>query len=285
MKRVYLIIWGLVFLLISCNEPPISKKIVVEFSDLICSPDPMPKYDGHKVSILDDNKNPIRDTIISQTEKRRDVFKPCREMIYRAIWSSKSGEVITNSRIKMMATGTRWDMQPEKQDEIVIQIEYSEYDIAQTEKYQLNKQILNRRWMDKGIEGVIENVDKIWMHPFRFNQFNFTEVAPFPEVELPLEVGKKWTGSLRIMEGWGDWENTSGHSKYEVISNEDINTKLGHIPNCWRIQSSSRYEFGNSEFKYWFNENLGFVKQEYKNYGGQTLSIELEEVNEKGEVD
>jgi hypothetical protein len=281
MKKVNSILFGIAILLIGCKEPKKSSEINVIFSELHCSPEPTPKFDGNKVTILDKNQNPLRDTIISQIEKRREVFKPCREIIFRAIWNDKSGNEITNSRIKMMATGKRWDMQPEKQDEVIIQVEYSEKDIEQTKKHQLNKQILDRRWMDKGIEGVIENTEEIWMHPFRFNQFNFTEVAPFPEIKFPLSVGKTWTGQLRIMEGWGDWTNTSGNFKYEVISKEMINTKYGTIENCWHINSESKYPFGSSTFEYWFHESFGFVKKVYKNYGNQILTIELEEIKEK----
>lgn len=282
MNKIQILILTIVFLSFGCKEENKSTENISQFYyDIICSPDPMPKYDGNKVTLLDDNQNPIRDTILSQIEKRRDVFKPCRHMIYRAIWKSKSGQVITDSRIKMMATGLRWDVQPEKQDEIMIQVEFSERDKEQTKKHQLNKGILDRRWMEQGIEGVIENVEEIWMHPFRFNQFNFTEVAPFPEIKFPLNIGKTWTGQLRIMEGWGDWTNSSGNFEYEVVANETITTKFGSIENCWHIKSKSKYPFGNSTLEYWFNESLGFVKKEYKNYGDQTLSIELEEIKEK----
>jgi len=282
MKTAFIFCAGLLFLCSSCKEPVKSTKIISEFSEVICSPLPMPKYDGKKVTLLDDDQKPLRDTIIGQIEKRRNVFKPCREMTYRAIWRDKSGKVITNNRIKMMATGLRWEMQPELQDEIIIQLEYSEHDIAQTNKYQLNKQILDRRWIDEGIEGVVENVDEVWMHPFRLNQYNFTEVAPFPEVQFPLKVGKSWSGGLSITGGWGDWNNSSGNFQYEVLGIEEVKTKYGLIGSCWRIQSKSKYEFGDSVFEYWFNEDLGFVKKEYRNYGDQTLSIELEEVNDKG---
>jgi len=282
MNKIKILILTIVTLSFGCKEENKSTENISLLNyDIICSPDPMPRYDGNKVTLLDDNQNPIRDTIISQIEKRRDVFKPCRHMIYRAIWKSKSGQVITDSRIKMMATGLRWDVQPEIQDEIVIQVEFSERDKEQTKKYQLNKGILDRRWMEQGIEGVIENVEEIWMHPFRFNQFNFTEVAPFPEIKFPLNIGKTWTGQLRIMEGWGDWTNYSGNFEYEVVANEGITTKFGSIENCWHIKSKSNYPFGNSTLDYWFNESLGYVKKEYKNYGEQTLSIELEEIKEK----
>ena len=282
MKVIQLTILIAAVLLFSCKEEPKSTENISEFYyNINCTPEPLPKYDGKKVTLLDDDQNHIKDTILSQIVKRRDIFKPCRHMIYRAVWKDEKGEVITNSRIKMMATGLRWDVQPEKQDEVLMQFEFSEWDKGQTKKHQLNKGILERRWMEQGIEGVIENVEEIWMHPFRSNQFNFTEVAPFPEVKLPLRIGKTWTGQLRIMDGWGDWSNASGNFQYEVLSQGTIKTKYGSIDNCWHIKSKSTYPFGSSTFEYWFHESLGFVKKEYQNYGNQTLSIELEEIKEK----
>ena len=135
--------------------------------------------------------------------------------------------------------------------------------------------------MKEGITGVIENVEVVWMHPFRLNQYNFTEVAPFPEVKFPLKIGKAWTGNLNIQQGWGDWENTHGYFQYQITLKEDITTLFGKIENCWKIESKSKYEFGQSKLVYWFSEKFGFVKMDYINYGNQTLEIELEEVNEK----
>jgi hypothetical protein len=268
-------------LILSCKENLGTNVLLSKFIEIECSAEELPKFDGNKVKILDENLNLVKDTILEQIEKRRDVFKPCREMIYRAIWKDKAGIEITNSRIKMMATGSRWDGQPEMQDEILIQFEYSGNDIIQTKKHQLNKGILDQSWMEQGIEGVIENVEQVWMHPFRFNQFNFTEIAPFPEIRFPLSVGNTWTGNLKILDGWGDWANTTGYFEYEVISRDTIQTNYGLIENCWHIKSKSSYPFGNSNFEFWFHESLGFVKKEYQNYGGQTLSIELEEVRDK----
>ncbi len=116
------------------------------------------------------------------------------------------------------------------------------------------------------------------MHPFRSNQFNFTEISPFPEIKYPLEIGKKLTDELRITDGWGDWSHTSGHSEYQVVSIETVNTNYGSIDDCWHIKSKSRFPFGESILDFWFNDSLGFVKKEYVNYGEQTLSIELEKV-------
>ncbi len=251
-----------------------------EFSAVECNPDPTPEYDFNFMTLLDSLGNPTGE-LADSIPKRRTVFKPCRIMTYRAVWTTDKGEEITNSQIQMMATGKRWEMQPEKQDEILVRYAYSEADSTTTSKYQLNKGILDRWWMDRGIEGVVENADEIWMHPFRFNQYNFTEVAPFPEVKFPLSVGKTWTGNLRIMDGWGDWDNSTGNMHYEVEAQEPVDTRFGRIENCWKIKSRSKYKFGESYLDYWFSEELGFVRMDYVNYGNQRLVIELETVREQ----
>ena len=167
------------------------------------------------------------------------------------------------------------------QDELIVQYEYSKKDEKKAAKHQLNKKLPKHEWINNTKTGIIENVEKIWMHPFRSNQFAFTEVAPFPEIEYPLKVGKTWTGQLRLQEGWGDWENTSGNFSYEIVEQGAVETLYGNIDNCWKVKSLSYYPFGQSHFDYWFNEKLGFVKMNYRNYGGQYLEIELEEVNER----
>lgn len=240
----------------------------------------MPEFDSIRMTILNGHQIPVKDSIIKVIEKRRTVFKPCREMIYYAVFKSEKGKVISKTRVKLMATGKRWGNQPELQDEVVIQYEFTSRDFERCRENQLNKKLLQRGWALEQTEGVIENVEEVWMHPFRNNQFNFTEVAPFPKIKYPLEKGKSWIGNLGINSGWGDWENTEISAHYEVTDYETINTRYGQIVNCWKVESKSQFILGESFFDFWFNEDLGFVKMEYKNYGNQTLSIELEEVNE-----
>lgn len=266
----------LILLLVGCN----SKKEAL-FTEVECSKEEMPKYDGRKVSFLDENGVAFKDTIMHKVEKRRTVFKPCRDYIYTANFYDRQKNLITSTRIKMTATGKRWEPQPELQDELIIQYEYSKDDEEKAAEYQLNKKLPDFGWMNEIKTGIIENVERVWMHPFRSNQFSFTEVAPFPEIEYPIKVGKSWTGQLGIREGWGDWANTSGNFSYEITSKESIETKYGIIDDCWKVESKSNYPFGKSNFDYWFNEKLGFVRMNYQNYGGQYLEIELEEVNDK----
>jgi hypothetical protein len=263
---------------IGCKKISQSGQSKHTFSEVLCQPDTLPQFDNIVVQIPVKNSNSHKDTIIGQIKKSRKVFKPCRKLTFRTFWKNKNGELITTGKIKMMATGKRWEYQPEKQDELVIQYEYSDSDIKSYRKNGLNKGLSDQSWSNQIIEGVIENVEEVWMHPFRFNQYNFTEVAPFPEVKFPLQIGKTWYGSLHIMEGWGDWENSRGSMEYEVLSRENVSIHYGDLSDCWKIHAVAKYPFGTSTLTFWFHEDLGFVKKEYTNYGGQTLSILLEEV-------
>lgn len=248
-----------------------------KFTDVDCVPEETPKYDNITVKLINSEGIAYKDTVIEQIEKRRTIFIPCRDYIYRANYYSKDSVLITSSRIKLTSAGKRWDFQSDRQDEIVIQYEYSSKDKAKAEEYKINK-TLNSSWIDKEQTGIVENVNEVWMHPFRSNQFAFTEVAPFPRVKFPLYIGKSWIEQLSIQNGWGDWENSSGNMYYEIMDKRPLKTKYGNIEDCWKVESFAKYPFGKSHHDFYFNEKLGFVRMQYKNYEGQYLNIELEEV-------
>jgi hypothetical protein len=204
------------------------------------------------------------------------VFKPCRQLIFQAKYWDKDQNLISDEKIWMMANGKPWISEPEKQNEIVIQYEYDNSKIELLEKYSLNPEIGN--WSSMEVTGVIESKSRIWMHPFRQNQYNFTEVACFPEVRLPLEIGKTWTGNLHIY-NWGVWSDSQVSRFYEVLNFETIQIAYDKI-DAWHIQSLAEASFGNSTHNFWFHPNLGFVKMVIHNYAGQTLEIELIDVIE-----
>ena len=132
----------LTLILSSCNSNGESK-----FTEIECTNEEMPEFDGRKVSLLDENGVAYKDTIIEKIEKRRTVFKPCRDYIYRAKFYNEDKSLITSTRIKMTATGKRWKFKPELQDELIIQYEFSKEDEKRAAKYKLNKQLLKYPWM------------------------------------------------------------------------------------------------------------------------------------------
>ncbi len=229
------------------------------------------------------SQQPVFDEVACNTgdsienENLRNIFKPCREFIYSAKYWDPEYNQISNELIRVVVTGKAWDPQPESQDDIVIQYAYDTSKVDLYEQYSLNPEIT--RWTTITNTGIIENSRTVWMHPFRSNQYLFTEVAPFPEASLPLEIGKTWYNSLSIHEGWGLWADSEISNGYEVVAYEMVELPLGNL-NAWHIQSASYASFGDSVHSFWFNEDYGFIKMVYKNYAGQILKFELVEVND-----
>ncbi|RNI29621.1 hypothetical protein EFA69_08670 [Rufibacter immobilis] len=181
-----------------------------------------------------------------------------------------------------MATGRAWPAQPEVQDEVAQQFEVRDEELVELRKHFVNRKLAALDVITtQETTGVIENSEEVWMHPFRSNQFDFTEVAGFPEVQLPLEIGKTWTSYIHPGKGWGDWENTTVTSVYRVKKQEKLKTAFREFENCWKIACVSTAPFGDSKHDFWFDAHYGFVRMEYTNYQGQTLTFDLEEVIEK----
>jgi len=265
----------LIVALTSCKESDAQK---ATFFEVECVKDETPAYDYDYVSLGDENGEANKDTLLNPVVKRRHIFKACRDFIYAAKFYDAHGNLLIESRAKITSTGRRWDIQPEKQDQITIQYEYAFEDEKKFKAYNLNKKLVDRPWSYESVTGIIENEERIWIHPFRSNQFVTNEVAPFPQVRLPLEVGKRWTSRIAMYEGWGDWENKTVYSKYEVVGHEAVTTPFANFKQSWKISSASNFDLGKTQFEYWFDEDYGFVKMNYVNYGGQRIEFELEQV-------
>ncbi|SMD32101.1 hypothetical protein SAMN04488029_0441 [Reichenbachiella faecimaris] len=229
-----------------------------------------------------ENKNfeniPCSPSDRSENDNLKQIFKPCRKYIYQAKYWDENYNLISDENISMMATGIDWEHQPESQDQIVIQYGFNKDLIDKIDKYNINSQ-LKQSWKHKTTTGIIENGNTTWMHPFRQNQYIFTEIAPFPSVNFPLETGKTWESNLNIYEGWGDWSDTEIKNQYEVIGKDSVQLSIGSLE-AWHVSSIGYAQFGNSYHDFWYNNNYGFVKMIIKNYKNQLLKFELIEVIE-----
>jgi|GEM_PF-1100925 len=210
--------------------------------------------------------------------KKRIIFKKGKVYHYKAIYISSNNDTLSNSFINIIATGDRWNEQPETQDLI-----YYEFPNYRTDSIKLSNHYINKElhaWKGKIGEGVIENIEQVWMHPIRANQYKFTEVAPFPEVHFPLQKGKKWKRIVNVIKGWGEWNGQTVISKYKISGQTTY--QEGDIEiNCWIIKSVSKCSSGKSKLNTFFNEEWGFVKMEYHNYENEKLVFELVNVEEK----
>ncbi len=199
--------------------------------------------------------------------------------VYNTEYFDADSMLIIKGDVLIKYLGKMWSASPKNQQEVVIGYDYDEKRLqSYEEKTSINKSA-GTNWSPFEITGVIENEKRIWMHPLRNNQFVSLEVAPFPEIRYPLEVGNFWSSSINMGEGWGDWENETVYSDYKIVeSGVAIETEYGVITDCWLVRAKSDFKEGRSHVDLYFSPELGFVKFEYVNYKNHKIMISLKDI-------
>lgn len=209
---------------------------------------------------------------IKKIPKSREIFKKGKNYIYQAKYFDEFGNLLSDNNIKLIPTGKRTDFAPETQDLVIYEFMNYKSDSINLHNRQLNYEM--NYWTNESNEGIIENEEEIWIHPMRTNQYKFTEVAPFPEIRLPLEIGKEWESSLNIKDGWGEWSNKTCTNIYKVIRKDSFNLNNNQILS-WIVTAKSECPFGESKLEYQFNEKYGFLELKYLNYQKEILEIKM----------
>jgi hypothetical protein len=170
--------------------------------------------------------------------------------------------------IQFITTNIPWKHQPDKQTTVLWKYPHLIVDSL------LRTKLKSIGWTSVDSTGAIENEKKYWIHPPRHNQYTITEIAPYPTVEFPCELNKKFNYILWIGSGWGEWENLKLKSNYEIVGTESKN--IGTLNyECWIIKSESESELGKSYLTTAYNGNLGFVEFIYSFYNNTEIKIEL----------
>lgn len=113
------------------------------------------------------------------------------------------------------------------------------------------------------ITGVVEDNNRIWLHPPRFDYLKFTELTAFPEIKFPINVGKTWASTLHIGAGWGEWKGEKVSSTYEIKGVNTKEMKAQNSDSCYIVSAVSKSKLGIYKTTYCFNLTSGF---EYFNY-------------------
>jgi len=133
------------------------------------------------------------------------------------------------------------------------------------------------------ISGIIENSMNVWMHPPRSEMFKMLEIAPFPFIRFPLEVGTTWADSLEIGDHysdrrWAKWEGSIvNQTQRKITGKEIVSTAFGKLL-CYVVKSWSTSHIGTTSLVAYFNEEYGFVRMEYGNVDGSELILNLVKV-------
>jgi len=105
--------------------------------------------------------------------------------------------------------------------------------------------------------GVIENEHRIYLHPPRESFMKFTELAPHPQINFPIQKGSFYLIDLLVGPGFGEYTGLKLKQKISVVEKAD---------SLWVFEGINLSESSvikSYQIRYWFNSNLGFVKLLY----------------------
>lgn len=132
--------------------------------------------------------------------------------------------------------------------------------------------------------GIVENERNVWIHPPRSSLFEVLNTCPYPYVQLPLYIGKKWFDEMKISEQWGNpmwacWKKKLLMDlSYEVTSKENFSID-GKDYECFLVKSTAISKIGKCEQLFYFNDRLGFVKMEYDILNKIKVNLNLISIN------
>lgn len=206
-----------------------------------------------------------------QTRSTLNYWDSTKTYVYNAIYSDSAGNTITSETIQIKPTGKPWEFEP-KQTLFKIKFDFNAKDSALLAANPLNG--MHKPWKRNYLEGVIQDSTRVWMHPIRKNQYVLTELAPFPEVKLPIQRGDSWTNTLWIYKAFGTFEGTV-ESIYKIDTLIQT-VYLKDTLNCWRINAAGTHnQLGKNSITYLYQEQLGFVELDYHFYNEQRLIFRL----------
>lgn len=175
---------------------------------------------------------------------------------------SKAKQVNRNEVMYLVCYGTEWKLAPQQRKAVWVSS---------------NMDIFGPNYQT----GIIENDEKIWLHPPRHENYKILEYSPFPYVKFPLKIGEFWNWELALGDYWACEElGISGDDimeyNYKIDCIENLNI-YGQPAECYKIISKSINPKIRSSWKAWYNVKYGFVKMVYSNVDKSVIEFELVE--------
>jgi hypothetical protein len=109
--------------------------------------------------------------------------------------------------------------------------------------------------------GFTENNSRIWLHPPRSDKFKFiTQLAPFPQIKLPVNFNDTIKGSIRMGSGWDEWKSKSTSyyiTPIDSVFDPDLNETVYILYGCGTLENNE-----SCVYRY-FSKSKGFIKANY----------------------
>ena len=206
------------------------------------------------------------------------IFDSTRTYIYQATFIDKNDDTLTQEKIILHPLEIPWELQ---KTQTKYRVTYYPTDsVVNTMRSPKSKK--KKKWerisvIRENTSGAIEDSLTIWMHPFRENQYMYTEVCAFPYINLDkLSVGEKWNrGKLFILSGWGKFK---GQLSQTYLVEKQINYEFQNIQlrDCWQIFGTGIHnKLGKSTVKYIYHNEYGFLEFKYHFFDDTQITFKL----------
>lgn len=221
---------------------------------------------------------------------KRVIYKRSKTYIYEAYYLKPNGDTLTKEIIKLHPLGRPWIFQF---SQTAYEVEYNTIGdsllnwINPINRRQNFREVLKEKavtdsipyiehWSKIDRSGAVENKEEVWTHPFRSNQYVYTEIAPFPEINRQkLYKDSTWESGLIL--GWDNW-NGKIYYEYKVLGKKDYYYQSVSLKNCWEINASGKHsnpDLGVNWTHFLFHPNNGFVELNYTFYNGVKIDFKL----------
>lgn len=211
------------------------------------------------------------------------IFNSKRIYIYEAKFIDNNDKVVSTNGVTLIPLGQPWKWD-KSQTSFKVDYNYSSKDSIAFLSY-VNPKTKNIKkpkryiWYKSIVTGAVENDSTVWMHPFRDNQYEHTEVAPFPTImKSSLKIGSEWKNALNVMLGYGNFKGKV-ISTYQVIKKEDKVYGKMTLKDCWLIKAIGEHDkLGKSYLNFYFHPEYGFVEMNYLFYDGVKINFILKDI-------
>ena len=210
------------------------------------------------------------------------IFDSLKLYEYEAIFINSKGDTLTKEKILINSMNVPWEFQ-KSQNKLYYQYFPDSIGLKSfVNPVKKFRKLKYRDWNNFEETGVIENESSLWMHPFRANQYVYTQVAPFPNVQLENgKIIKEWSRTLFILHGWSTFKGIvkSNYSLGSIV-NYSLNDQM--LYNCFEINAEGVHnKLGVSYLKTIFNKEYGFLEMNYLFYDKTQIKIRLKNVSLK----
>jgi hypothetical protein len=229
------------------------------------------------------------------------IFDSSKTFVYDVYFIEANRDTLTKEILKMKGSDKPWKYQKKKQTELVIFYEPDfeglknfTHPLKAWEEIRRKRLLKSKRkkaeywknytgFYESEITGKVENDSLIWLHPPRENQYKYTYLSAYPEVQFKeLKIGGNWKNKLFILRGYPSNKEFVGtiinNLSVKDIVSDTVSGKI--IDNCWRIESIDVHsELGESKSTFIFDEKYyGFIRMEFEYYNGIKIIFRLKEV-------